>query len=116
VAFRWLGAETRVVEEEYEAVLSDASGREQGKVEWKRYRGGERSLKVRVRGLEVPDGAEVEARIGGRSVARLAVSGGRARAKWRSGEGAEVPDAAHGEDVEVRGPAGPLLRGALRPD
>ena len=111
----------RKVVEEYEADLfpvsmSELSGDKKGKLERKTYGDGEERLKIRLRKVDLDDGATVKVVIDGDAVCDIEVADGKGRAELSSKEGTTVPDVHEGSLVEVQYQYRPLLRGTFEPD
>ena len=111
----------RTVLEELEAHLQATGGvpGPAGKSERKRYAGGEERLKVRARGLPVPDGTPVSIVIAGATIAQVPAERGRIRLDLSSGSSGEqpVPAVSAGDVLEIRASSGDsLLRGVYRPE
>jgi hypothetical protein len=81
------------------AIIS--GGKPRGKAERKWYGDGGERLKLRVSGLDLPDGTPVNLAIASRPVATLAVQSGRLKFDTESQPGQSVPDAREGETITV---------------
>ena len=111
----------RKVVAEYEADLfpvpkSERSGGKRGKLERKTYGDGEERLKIRLRKVDVEDGATVRVVIDGDAVCDIKVADGKGRAELSSGEGTQVPSVRVGSVVEIQHQGQPFLRGTFEPD
>jgi hypothetical protein len=85
----------RNVHQEYEAMLQPVPGSPfptaRGKAEWKTYGDGTRQSKLKVSGLNIPDGSKLELVVENRHIATLAVQNGLARYRQESEKGEAVP-------------------------
>lgn len=107
----------RRVVEEYEATLSaTGSSPARGKAERKRYADREEALKVRGRGLEVPDGERVFVVLEGRRVGETVPAGGRFRFEASNHAGCSIPRVHEGSRLELRWNGKVMLAGVFRPD
>jgi hypothetical protein len=86
-----------------------------GKIEWEPSRDGGTELDLLVRGLRVPDGAEVQVVFDGRTVMSAPVERGRARKVIRSIDGHDVPNLA-GAILDLSYQGQTLARTELTPD
>jgi hypothetical protein len=111
----WLGF--RRIDRELEARLAPpATGNASGKAERKWYRDGGERLKLRVRNLEVPDGAEVTVLIADRPLSALRVHGGRAKLDLEATSGADIPLVRLGETLVIEWDGKALLHGDFHED
>jgi hypothetical protein len=87
-----------------------------GEMEIKRYEGGEKRMEIDLKGLKVPDGAQVSIVIDDRVAREVEVRRGFARVRLSSAEGEPIPDVQLGSMVEVRYMGEALLEGTFKPD
>ena len=87
-----------------------------GKAEREEWEGGDAEFEAFVRGLDLPDGSEVEFVVGSVVLGRVAVERGKVRLEFDSRHGAEVPPIAAGQVLEIRHAGNALVRGEFRPD
>lgn len=111
----------RRVLEEFEARLTPAStvgpardGR--GKMEYKRYCNGRQRMKIKCRGLELPDGTKLELRCGDTVIALLETRRNRAELDDERDGAAQFPIPAPGDILELCQDGMPLLTGSVYPD
>jgi hypothetical protein len=85
----------RNVLQEYEAMLEPVPASPypgaRGKAEWKVYGDGTRQCKVKVSGLDLPDGSKLELVVDDRQIAAVAVQNGMARYRRETERGEAVP-------------------------
>jgi len=105
----------RRVVEELEARLEPAASHaaSTGKLEFKRYGDGRLRMKIRCKGLDLPDGAGLELLSGGRVVALLEVRNGRAEIDEERDGAEAAPLLAAGEAVTLCHRGTPVLSGRL---
>lgn len=109
----------RRVDEEFEARLSPPPGRGadgRGKIERKRFGDGVEELEVKVRKLDVPDGATLEMVVEGRVLLEMEARGGRSRVEFDTESDGEVPRVAAGESVRIHHDGQVLLEGTFQED
>lgn len=87
-----------------------------GKAEREEWDDGSAEFEVHVRGLDLPDGSEIEFVVDGVTLGRAATSGGRARLEYDSRRGDDVPPVAEGRRLVIRHAGEDLLEGTFRPD
>lgn len=87
-----------------------------GKLEFKRYRDGTQRMKIKCRGLDLPDGAQLELWSGDTLIANLAMKNGRAEVDEERPDDAEAPPLAEGDVVALRHDGVPLLSGEIYRD
>lgn len=93
-----------------------AATRATGNAEREEWDDGSAEFEAHVRGLDLPDGTEIEFVVEGVSVGRAVLTGGRARLEYDSRDGDDVPPVADGQRIVVRQAGTDLLEGAFRPD
>jgi hypothetical protein len=108
----------RRVVEDYEAKLRPHLGESSGtgKIEWGRYRNGHEVMRVRFKGLGVPDGESVSVAIGGQVIGRVAVRLGAGRLRFDSEQGDTVPKPSEGQEATVICDRLTLLSGVFKVD
>lgn len=111
----------RRVLEEFEARLEPASaagpGRDgRGKMEYKRYGNGRQRMKIKCRGLELPDGTKLELRCGDTVIALLETHRKRAELDEERDRAAQFPIPAPGDVLELCQDGMPLLAGSVYQD
>lgn len=107
----------RRVVEEYEARLTaEGAPRARGKAERKCYADQEEALKVRGRGVEVPDGERVVILVDGNRVGETVPEGGRFRFEASNHAGYSVPRVNAGSRLELRWGGTVILAGVFQPD
>ena len=87
-----------------------------GKLEFKHYGDGTRRMRIKVKGLELEDGARLDLRSGGNLIAVLAVLKGRAELDEERAEQDGVPPLDAGEGIALLYEGAALLVGTLVPD
>lgn len=103
--------------EEYEARLTaEGSSRARGKAERKCYADREEALKVRGRGLEVPDGERVFVVVEGSRVGETVPEGGQFRFEASNHAGYSIPRVHEGSRLELRWGGKVILAGVFQPD
>lgn len=102
------------LETRLEPVAPNRAGK--GKLEFKRYKDGKQRMKIKCRGLDLPDGARLELRSGDTLIANLAMKNGRAEVDEERADAAEAPPLAEGDVVTLRHDGVPLLRGEIYRD
>lgn len=90
--------------------------RASGKAEREEWDDGSAEFEAYVRGLDLPDGSEIEFVVDGVVVGRVPTRGGKARLDYQSREGDDVPPIAEGQRLAVRHQGADLLEGSFRPD
>jgi hypothetical protein len=109
----------RGVLQEYEAQLepvrsaAPAVDSARGKGEWKVYGNGTRQCKVRVSGLNLPDGAVIQLAVSGGQFAELLVRGGKARYRRESERGEAVPEVEPRQMLQVSYAGQVILEGGF---
>ena len=108
----------RRVLEELEAHLKPAtqavsSGAFKGKLEFKRYGDGRQRMKIKCKGLDLAEGAQLELISGDTVIAVLEVRRGRAEIDEERDESDDAPPLAAGDAVTLRHQGAPLLGGRL---
>lgn len=93
-----------------------AAVRASGSAEREEWDDGSAEFEAYVRGLDLPDGSEVEFLVDGVSLGRVPTRNGRARLDYDSREGDDVPPIAEGQRLVVRHDGADLLEGSFRPD
>ena len=106
----------RRVLEELEARLESPGGAAKGKLEFKRYGDGTLHMKIKCRGLDLPDGAALVLRAGNALIARLAVRDGRAVLDEERPESKGAPLLAAGDGVTLYEGDKPVMSGVLYED
>lgn len=111
----------RRVEAQFEARLTPVAGRPQGagaegKIERKRYTGGAERLKLRCRGIGLPDGSRLTLMIAGQAVADLGVNGGRVRLDIDGAAPGAVPEVRAGDFAELCVDGKAIVQGGFRRD
>ena len=69
-----------------------------------------------MRGLDLPDGAEIEFLVDGVTLGRARLTRGRARLEYDSRDAADVPPVAEGQRLAVRHAGRELMEGTFRAD
>jgi hypothetical protein len=93
-----------------------AAARAAGKAEREEWDDGSAEFEAHVRGLDLPDGTEIEFVVAGVTLGRAVTAGGRARLDYDSRDGDDVPPVADGQRLVIRHAGADLLEGAFRPD
>ena len=93
-----------------------AAVRASGKAEREEWDDGSAEFEAYVRGLDLPDGSELEFVVEGVTVGRAPVRSGKVRLDYDSREGDDVPPIAEGQRLVVRHEGVDLLEGSFRPD
>ena len=93
-----------------------AAARAAGKAEREEWDDGSAEFEAHVRGLDLPDGTEIEFVVAGVTLGRAVTTGGRARLDYDSRDGDDVPPVADGQRLVIRHAGADLLEGAFRPD
>lgn len=93
-----------------------ASARAAGKAEREEWDDGSAEFEAHVRGLDLPDGTEIEFVVDDVTLGRAVTTGGRARLEYDSRDGDDVPPVADGQRLVIRHAGTDLLEGAFRPD
>ena len=112
----------RRIVEDYEARLSPPAGADEesadarGKAEHERFGDGEVEFGVRLRGLPVHDGAEVEIHLNGSKLASVPVNDGRAMLLLSLGGGDSIPAVRSEDRIEIIYRGRMLLSGRFAPD
>lgn len=112
----------RRIVEDYEARLSppadadEASANARGKAEHERFGDGEVEFGVRLRGLRIRDGAEVEIHLNGSKLASVPVDSGRAMLVLSLGGGDRIPAVKSDDRLEIIVRGRVLLAGRFAPD
>lgn len=90
--------------------------RASGKAEREEWDDGSAEFEAYVRGLDLPDGSEIEFVVDGVTVGRVPTRSGKARLDYDSREGDDVPPIAEDQRLVVRHQGADLLEGSFRPD
>ena len=111
----------RRVLEELEARLEPASqavshGASKGKLEFKRYGGGRQRMKIKCKGLDLPEGADLQLLCGATVIAVLEARKGRAEIDEEHDGAADAPPLAAGDVVTLCHQGLPVLSGQLYVD
>lgn len=111
----------RRVESEFEARLTPVAGRPpasgaEGKVERKRYADGAERLKLRCKGIGLPDGSRLSLMIAGRAVAEVEVRGGRVRLDIDNAAKHAIPEVEAGDFAELCVDGKSIVQGGFRRD
>lgn len=93
-----------------------AAVRASGKAEREEWDDGSAEFEAYVRGLDLPNGSQVEFLVDGVSLGRAALQNGRARLEYDSRDGDDVPPIGEGQRLVVRHADADLLVGTFRPD
>ncbi|MFW6088824.1 MAG: hypothetical protein ACODAB_03660 [Gemmatimonadota bacterium] len=93
-----------------------AAARAAGNAEREEWDDGSAEFEAHVRGLDLPDGTDIEFIVEGVTIGRAVLTGGRARLECDSRDGDDVPPIADGQRLVVRHAGTDLLEGAFRPD
>lgn len=107
----------RRVLHELEAKLSPAgpgpAASAKGKLEYKRYGDDRQRMKIKCRGLDLPEGTELELRAGATLVAVLEMRNGRADLDEERPASADAPPLAKGDRITLCHAGDTLLSGTL---
>ena len=87
-----------------------------GELEMKVYDDGEREMKFKLYGLNVPDGSTVSAVVDGNAAFEVRVDRGQVRMFFSSARGDSIPIVRNGSVVQIRYGGETLLEGTFRPD
>lgn len=87
-----------------------------GELEMKAYDDGEREMKIKLHGLNIPDGATVSAVVDGNAAFEVRVDRGQVRMFFSSSQGDSIPVVRNGSVVQIQYGSETLLEGAFRPD
>jgi len=106
---------------DFEARLRPVSGapagaRASGAAEREEWDDGSAEFEAHVRGLDLPDGAEIEFLVDGVTLGRARLTRGRARLEYDSRDAADVPPVAEGQRLAVRHAGRELMEGTFRAD
>ncbi|HSM09803.1 MAG TPA: hypothetical protein VLA33_12430 [Gemmatimonadota bacterium] len=93
-----------------------AAPRAAGSAEREEWDDGSAEFEAHVRGLDLPDGTEIEFVVEGVTIGRAVLTGGRARLEYDSRDGDDVPPVADGQRLVIRHGGTDLLEGSFRPD
>ena len=93
-----------------------ASARAAGNAEREAWDDGSAEFEAHVRGLDLPDGAEIEFLVDGVTLGRARLTRGRARLEYDSRDAADVPPVAEGQRLAVRHAGRELMEGTFRAD
>ena len=111
----------RRIVEDYEARLAPGAAGVRGsggggKVEHERFDDGEVQFELRVHGLQIADGSQLEVRLNGAVVATTDVDTGRSSLRLSNRKGHEIPVVRAGDRLEVAHRSVVLLEGIFQPD
>lgn len=95
---------------------ASAAARAAGNAEREEWDDGSTEFEAHVRGLELPDGTEIEFVVAGVTLGRASLNRGRARLEYDSRDGDDVPPVVEGQRIVVRHAGGDLLEGSFRAD
>lgn len=93
-----------------------AAARASGAAEREEWDDGSAEFEAHVRGLDLPDGTEIEFVVEGVTIGQVVTTGGRARLEYDSRDGDDVPPVADGQRLVIRHAGADLLEGAFRSD
>lgn len=112
----------RRIVEDYEAQLTptvdagSAFAQARGKSEHERFADGEIEFDVRLRDIELPDGASLAIRVNGLGIASIPTQGGRATVRMNHTGGHAIPPVTDGTRIEIMYGDRVVLTGTYAPD
>lgn len=112
----------RRIVEDYEAQLTptvdagNAFAQARGKSEHERFADGEIEFDVRLRDIELPDGASLGIRVNGLGIASIPTQGGRATVRMNNTAAHALPPVVDGSRIEIMYDDRVVLTGTYVPD